>query len=52
MTGTTEPVTRYQRRVDRVKHIVVERTGLSDAKALELAVHMVHELDTLPERVR
>ncbi|WP_439384517.1 DUF6307 family protein [Amycolatopsis lexingtonensis] len=52
MTSTTEPVTRYQLRVDRVKDIVVEHTGLSDAKALELAVLMVHELDTVPERIR
>ncbi|WP_206796225.1 DUF6307 family protein [Amycolatopsis sp. MtRt-6] len=50
--STTEPATRYQLRVDRVKHIVLEHTTLSDVKALALAVHMVHELDTVPEHIR
>jgi len=52
MTSATEPTTRYQLRVDRVKHVVQEHTKLSDAKALALAVHMVRELDTVPERIR
>jgi hypothetical protein len=52
MTSSTEPTTRYQLRIDRVKHIVMEHTKLTDAKALALAVHMVHELDTVPERLR
>ncbi|MEV6873905.1 DUF6307 family protein [Amycolatopsis sp. NPDC051128] len=52
MTSATEPTTRYRMRVDRVKHIVMEHTKLNDAKALALAVHMVHELDTVPERMR
>jgi hypothetical protein len=52
MTVSTTPSTRYQLRVDRVKKIVMEDTKLGDAKALALAVRMVHELDTLPEPVR
>jgi uncharacterized protein DUF6307 len=52
MTTATEPITRYRMRIDRVKHIVLEHTKLDDAEALALAVHMVHELDTVPERLR
>lgn len=52
MTSPAEPTTRYQLRVERVKHIVMEHTELTDAEALALAVHMVHELDSVPERIR
>ncbi|MDT7805861.1 MAG: hypothetical protein QOI78_9294 [Actinomycetota bacterium] len=52
MTAQIEPTSRYHLRVERVKKIVMEDTKLSDAKALALAVRMVHELDTVPEPVR
>ena len=52
MTASVQPLNRYQLRVERVKKIVMEHTQLGDTKALALAVHMVHELDTVPESVR
>ena len=52
MTAPIQPLTRYQRRVERVQKIVLSDTELDEAKALALAVHMVHELDTVPEPVR
>ena len=52
MTAPVQPLSRYQRRVERVQKIVLSHTELDDAKARALAVHMVHELDTVPESVR
>lgn len=52
MIAPADSPTRYQLRIDRVKKIVMEDTKLGDAKALALAVRMVHELDTVPEPVR
>jgi len=52
MTAPIQPLTRYQLRVERVQKIVLADTELDEANALALAVHMVHELDTVPEPVR
>ena len=48
---TTTP-SRYDRRVTLVQAIVQEHSKLNEKKALELAVHMVRALDTIPETLR
>jgi hypothetical protein len=52
MTATALPPSRYETRVERVKKIVLDNTKLSEEKARELAVQMVHALDTVPEKMR
>ncbi|SFB25209.1 hypothetical protein SAMN05216266_1075 [Amycolatopsis marina] len=49
-TATYTP--RYEQRVKLVQGIVREHSTLDDAAASELAVHMLHALDTIPEKLR
>ncbi|WP_405485784.1 DUF6307 family protein [Nocardia sp. NBC_00511] len=44
--------TPYERRVTRVRDVVREHSGLDDVAATELAVWVLHALDTIPETVR
>ncbi|MFI5778952.1 DUF6307 family protein [Nocardia sp. NPDC051570] len=44
--------TLYEQRVARVRDVVLKYSKLDDNAATELAVHMLHALDTIPEKVR
>jgi hypothetical protein len=62
MTATTDPTAspsstaaftpRYEQRVQLVQAIVRNHSTLDDKAASELAVHMLHALDTIPEKLR
>jgi hypothetical protein len=45
-------VTRYQQRVKLVQDVVKAHSGLDDKVAHEIAVDVLHALDTIPEKVR
>lgn len=45
-------ITRYEQRCLTVRDIVKQHSTLNDEAALELAKHMLHALDTIPERMR
>lgn len=45
-------LTKYQLRVLRVKDAVLKHSELNDKAAYDLAVHMLHALDTMPEYIR
>lgn len=51
-TMTTQYVSRYEVRVDLVRKTVQEHSNLDDKTAAEVAVHVVHALDHLPELTR
>lgn len=44
--------TPYERRVARVRDAVRKHSELDDAAATALAVHVLHSLDTIPEKIR
>ena len=52
MTLETPFVSRYERRVKLAQDVVQSRTTLDDNAAFELAVQLVHALDTVPEKTR
>ncbi|MFD8500351.1 DUF6307 family protein [Amycolatopsis sp. NPDC059657] len=52
MTATAPYVSRYDKRVALVQELVSTNTKLNDKASRELAVKMVHALDTVPESVR
>ncbi len=52
MTLETLYISRYEQRIRLVKDIVQSKTTLDDKAAFELAVSMVHALDTVPEKMR
>lgn len=52
MTPENSFVSRYERRVKIAQDVVQNRTALDDKAAFELAVHLVHVLDTVPEKTR
>lgn len=45
-------LTQYERRVKIVQDTVKANSQLDDKAASELAVHVLHALDTIPEKVR
>lgn len=49
-TATFTP--RYEQRVKLIQDVVRNNSTLDDKAASELAVHMLHALDTIPERLR
>lgn len=49
---TTKFVSRYEVRVDLVRDALREHSKLDEKTARDLAVHVVHALDHLPESVR
>lgn len=51
MTMST-PMSRYDRRVKLVHDIVRAHSALDDKTAFEIAVNILHALDTVPEKVR
>jgi len=44
--------TQYELRVTRVRDAVREHSKLDNNAASELAVHVLHALDTIPEKIR
>lgn len=44
--------TPYERRVNRVREVVRNYAELDDNSANELAVRVLHALDTIPELIR
>ena len=49
---TTTYTSAYERRLEMVRDVVSGRTELGDKEARDLAVHVLHALDHIPERVR
>jgi hypothetical protein len=45
-------VSRYQQRVKLVQDVVKAHSRLDDKVAFEIAVDVLHALDTIPEKVR
>jgi hypothetical protein len=52
MTSPTLTRSPYDRRVDLVKDTITAHSKLSDKAASELAVHVLHALSSIPEKVR
>lgn len=52
MTAGTTFVSRYDQRVKLVRDIVTEHTKLGNKAASELAVLVLHAIDSIPEKVR
>jgi hypothetical protein len=51
-TSFTAFTPRYERRVKLVQSIVQSHTNLDESAASDLAVHILHALDTIPEKLR
>ena len=49
--GSTRP-SPYQKRLKLVQDTLTHNSKLDDAVAGELAVHVLHALDSIPEKVR
>lgn len=52
MTTSELVRTPYERRVQLVQDTITSRSKLKDDAAKELAVHVLHALDSIPERMR
>lgn len=52
MTAGTTSVSRYDQRVKLVHDVVTTHTKLDDKTASELAVLVLHAIDSIPEKVR
>jgi hypothetical protein len=52
MAAATKFVSRYDQRVKLVKDIVTTQTKLDSRTASELAVLILHAVDSIPEKVR
>ena len=52
MATETKVMTRYDQRVKLVQNIVKTHSKLGDEAASAIAVHVLHALDTIPEKVR
>ncbi|WP_194853223.1 DUF6307 family protein [Nocardia sp. SYP-A9097] len=44
--------TPYEQRVNRVRDVLRTYSELDDKTATDLAVHVLHALDTIPEKIR
>ena len=42
----------YQNRVNLVRDTIMARSKLGDKAAADLAVHVLHALDSIPEKIR
>ena len=51
-TNRTATLSGYERRLQTVADAVRGHTKLSDKAAGEVAVHVLHALDTIPEKLR
>ena len=54
MTATTPSahVSLYEQRVALVAHALTQNSKLDDKSAVDLAVHVLHAIDRIPEKVR
>ena len=52
MAATSTFRTPYENRVALVKDTIMGRSKLDDKAADELAVHVLHALDSIPEKMR
>ncbi len=52
MTSPTTFRTSYDLRVDLVKDTIAAHSKLGDKAATELAVHVLHALNSIPEKMR
>ncbi|MGW3539342.1 DUF6307 family protein [Nocardia niigatensis] len=52
LESPTTVETPYDRRIQRVRDAVRAHSELDDKAAYELAVHVLHALDTIPENIR
>jgi len=52
MVAQTQIRSPYDRRVELVKDAITGHSKLGDEAAGELAVHVLHVLNSIPERVR
>lgn len=52
MAAPTRFRTPYQNRVALVQNVIRESSALDADAARELAVHVLHALDSIPEKVR
>ncbi len=52
MTSPTTFRTSYDQRVDLVKDTITAHSKLGDKAAAELAVHVLHALNSIPEKMR
>lgn len=52
MTTEIRFMSRYQQRVKLVRDIVQAHSQFDDKAASEIAVHVLHALDRIPEKVR
>lgn len=52
MSAPTEPRTPYMKRVELVAETIKTHSKLKDEAARELAVHVLHALNSIPEQMR
>jgi len=52
MASPTTLRTPYEQRIDLVKGTITAHSKLGDKAAAELAVHVLHALNSIPEKVR
>lgn len=52
MAAPTQFLTPYDHRVELVKDTIRDHSKLGDKAAGELAVHVLHALNSIPEKVR
>jgi Family of unknown function (DUF6307) len=52
MTAPTTLRTPYDRRIELVKDTITAHSKLGDKAANELAVHVLHALNSIPEKMR
>ena len=52
MTTPTVTLSQYENRLKTVSDIVRSHSKLGDKAAGEIAVHILHALDTIPEKIR
>jgi hypothetical protein len=51
-TTPTTYASRYEQRVALVAHALTQNSQLDDKTAADLAVHVLHAIDRIPEKVR
>ena len=52
MTASTELRTPYTQRLDLVAEAITAHSKLKDKDAREVAVHVLHALNSIPEKMR
>ncbi|WP_165606432.1 DUF6307 family protein [Mycolicibacterium celeriflavum] len=52
MSAPAEPRTPYMKRVELVAETIKAHSKLKDPAASELAVHVLHALNSIPEQMR